>query len=215
MPTITSPRRPALLATFACAGALIAAPTAHASGVTYRVVKASSTSHDTYADSSEHGDSTTHWKLRHKGHGVPNGGSLQRTPVGSIGLVRFNVGGVYTTDLYDGSLHKSCSVTAPTGSSEYPLVAPETGMVAFAAKAKAKRILVSFQVPMASIGNPYTECGFSDDPAPELEAFTAKYSARMLMHKRRFTLKSHGSRPGYTWKISVTLERVVHRKHRS
>lgn len=215
MPPITSPRRPALLVAIACAGALVAAPAAHAKGFAYRVVKASSSSHDTYADANEHGDSTTHWKLRPKGHGVPNGGTLQRTPAGSIGLVRFNVRGVYRTDLYDGSRREHCSLTAPTGSTEYPLVGPDTGMVALAAKRNAKRILVSFQVPIASIANPYTDCGFSDDPEPQLEAFTAKYPARMLTHKRRFALRSHGSRPGYTWQISVTLQRVVHRRHRS
>lgn len=211
MPQITPPGRRAVLSALAFALALSAAAPAHAAGTTYRVVKAGSTSHDTYADATEHGEATTHWKLRPKGHGVPNGGSLQRMPIGSIGLVRFNVRGVYRTDIVEGDEH--CSLTAPTGSKEYGLVAPETGMVAFSGK--GKRLTVSFQVPTASIANPYTDCGFSDDPAPELEAFTARYSAHMLTHKRRFTLRSHGSRPGYTWSISVTLERVGHGRHRS
>lgn len=106
----------------------------HAAGTTYRVVKASSTSHDTYADATEQGDATTHWKLRPKRDGVPNGGSLQRMPIGTIGLVRFNLRGVYRTDITGGDQH--CSLTAATGSTEYGLVAPETGMVAFAGKGK-------------------------------------------------------------------------------
>ena len=212
---------PKLRLALTCAAVLAAALPSAASaktvtGYRFKVVKATHTSSASETNGSFYhytGTTSESWKLRGKSKDVANAGDVF---FGVGGIVQLNVNGVYRDDVhttFGDSNDSTCSLTAPTGSSDYPAVAPESVSVNFIQKSRNGSVQVGWNFPMASLQNAYfgTECSHPDAEFPDDKYFLDRISAKTL-RKKKFTLVNSGTPGGkygnYTWRTTVTLQRV-------
>jgi opacity protein-like surface antigen len=163
------------------------------------------------------GTTSESWKLRHRSADVANAGDFA---FGSGGLIQLNVRGTYRDEVHTqfgqpggDPNENNCTLTAPTGSSEFPAVAPDGASVTLTQKTRRSRVKVGWVFPMAALENPYfgTGCSHPDTVFPDDSFFIGSVPAATL-RKKRFTLvNAHtpgGKYGNYTWRTAVTLKRV-------
>lgn len=107
----------------------------------------------------------------------------------------------------------SCSLTAPTGSMEYPAVAPMPVMLSIARDPQGRPV-VAFTGMHATLGNPYfgTECSTSNSAEPDGDITQLKRIKASIFKRRLITLRFAGqtSEEGiaYRWSTVFKLKRI-------
>jgi hypothetical protein len=182
---------------------------AQARSSTYKIVSATHSSSSSKTDEHYSGSSTTTWKLPKPAKLTVN--FLFGKPVAQAWLhVRGTFTGRASTD-WPGN----CSLTAPTGSSEYPAVAP--GLVPLTIGPDPKgtgKTFATFMGQQATLGNPYfgTECSTSLTGEPDADRTSLKPVSPKLFKRTKITLKYQGSTNedgiAYTWSTVFKLKRV-------
>jgi hypothetical protein len=214
---------PLLAASAALAALVPAAASAKATAfqASYKVVKATHTSSVSETNGSfndYNGTSTASWHLGKARDGYPNSGYFGTSgQAPGSGLVSLSIKGVYADEVHTtfgqpggDPNENNCSLTAPTGSSDYPAVAPSSAMITMIQKRRNGPVTVGFVFPMASLENPYfgTGCSHPDTVFPDDKYFIRTYPLKTFQHKR-FTLVDSGAPGGkygnYKWKTSITL----------
>jgi hypothetical protein len=182
---------------------------------TYKIVKATHTSSVSERSSHFTGTSTETWTLgpKDKAGAFMNAGYFSSAPgAPGTGLFTLAEKGVYK-DSVQTDWPASCSLTAPSGSFDYPAVAPEGMMIAMVQKRFGGPVQVAFAQQIADLQNPYfgTECSHPDTTDPPESAFFTMVSPN-LFKKRTFTVVNAGHPGGTagntTWKTSLTFKRV-------
>jgi hypothetical protein len=183
--------------------------TAQARSSTFKVVSATHSSSSAKTDEHYSGASTAGWKLPKPARLTVN--HLMGKPVAQVWLhVRGTFTGRATTD-WPGN----CSLTAPTGSKEFPAVAPDLVPLSIGPDPNGTgRTFATFLGQQATLGNPYfgTECSTSLTGEPDANITAIKpVSPRLFKHKKvtlRFKGSAHEGGIAYTWSTVFKLKRV-------
>jgi hypothetical protein len=213
---------------FAClASALLAiAPAGAGSSTTakqyrYRVIAATHSSSSKKTDLPFYtGSSTTTWHLAPATKRAPNVISLVLSagPYGiTQGLGTLNISGVYTLDATDRD-RGHCQFGAPTGSKDYPAVAPAPFVLAVGQDPKApSRAFVAIPyATYATLGPPYGGCATSltGEPDPDTTSLTSipKSVFGRSTVTIRFAGQSSSNGIDYTWSTTIKLKLI--KRHR-
>lgn len=128
------------------------------------------------------------------------------------GLGYVNVNGTFAAQA--SSDIDSCSLTAPTGSDEYPAVAPAPLMLGLDKDPDNGKPVFVFTGRHATLGNPYfgTGCNTSVSAEPDGDVTSLKYVKPALFRKKSFSLKLAGSSMeggiAYRWTTVFKFKRV-------
>ena len=208
--------RSPLLALLAVAGLAAVPAAASAKTTTFKVVKATHTSSAAKTSTAPvyTGESSSTWSLARATAQAPNRLSLQSGGGQTSGLGRVNVQGVFSGSA-SGAWGEPCSLSAPTGSTEFAAVAPEAFELQVQPDpAKPSRLSVVFNGRHASLGNPYfgSECSTSVDAEPDLRRTQTLSVAKSAFKRKTVTLKWTGSTSedglAYRWSTTIVLKRV-------
>ena len=109
----------------------------------------------------------------------------------------------------------TCSLTAPTGSSEYPAVAQSALTLTIGPDPDGSgKTYASFMGTQASLGNPYfgSECSTNVSGEPDSELTAMKAVSPALFKRKTVTLRFAGSTSddgiAYKWSTVIKLKRV-------
>ena len=194
------------------------APTTAASAATYRVVGATHTSSARKDDPPFYaGSSTASWKLAPPTADASNLVTVTIDGPVPMGLGSVNVRGVFKAEAKTPD-HPQCSLTAPTGTKEYPAAAPGPFLLAIGPDPKSSsRVIVAYGVGvtlLASLSNGYfgTECSTSVSGQPSSDRLTVKSVPKSLFRQKVVVLRYAGatSKEGivYRWSTTFTLKRI-------
>ena len=190
----------------AVAGSLAAA--SPASAVTYKVtsVKHSSSSSKTDANHYQ-GTSSATWSLAKRTKEAPNRLTVARGGGLIFGSGMVNVRGTFTASASSDT--DSCSLSAPTGSQEYPAVAPQPLILAVSKDPQGKPTF-AFTGVHATLGNPYfgSGCSTSLTGEPDPDDTNLKRVSSSLFRKKHFTIRFGGAstEAGITYKYSTVFK---------
>jgi hypothetical protein len=192
------------------AATALPAAAAEARTTTFKVVTATHTSSAAKTDGTRYsGSSTADWKLAKPA-------KLQISTVAGhpVGQVWLKVRGTFTaqaTTDWPGS----CSVTAPTGSTQYSAVAPGLVPLSIGPDPNGTHgTLAAFQGVQATLANPYfgTECATDVSGEPSLDTTALRAISPRLLRRRTITLHYTGSTDAegiaYRWATKFTLRRM-------
>jgi hypothetical protein len=164
------------------------------------------------------GRSTSTWRLARATRRAPNVIGVTLLPSLITGLGTINVTGVFTAEATTNRPGQ-CTLRAPTGSRDYPAVAPGPFMLAVGPDPRSRtRAVVAIGLGAASpasLSNPYfaSECSTSITGEPDADTMHVFRVARSVFRKATITLRSSGStnRSGiaYTWSTTITLKKIV------
>jgi len=192
----------------------------------YRVILVSHSSRSEKNDPPYYvGHSTSTWKLARGTRHAPNIVSGYTSPGFTSGLGQINVRGVFTADAttnFGSGGH--CTLSAPTGSADYPAAAPGDFMFALSNDPNRRgRVLAAWGLGgsiYASLSNPYfgTECSTSVSGEPDVDETHLVSIARSALGARLLTIRSKGStaKDGitYSWSTTFVLRKIVKKKRR-
>jgi hypothetical protein len=179
-----------LILTAALAGPLaLASP---AAATTFKVTSVEHSSSAAKTDLPYRGTSSARWSLAKPTKEANNRLSVARGGGLLFGSGMVNVKGVFQAQA--SSDIDSCSLSAPTGTEEYPAVAPMPLMLALT-KDPQGRPTFAFTGVHATLGNPYfgTGCSTSLTGEPDADITNLKRVKASLFRKKRFTLRFAGS----------------------
>ena len=215
-----------LVAVFALALALVPAAGGSQTAKTYRFRVVSVTHHSSSqkTESAPYytGSSTASWHMAPATRKAPNRISVTTGGFYSGGGT-LNVRGTFTAiaDSQFGGHPNHCQLSAPTGSAQYPAVAPHKFPVTIAQDPSApRRALVAIGPGgdvYATLGNPYfgTECSTDISGEPDSDVTDLKSVPKSLFTHRLVTLKFAGSTNkdgiAYSWSTVIKLKRIVPR----
>lgn len=188
----------------------------------YRVILAthSSSSHKSDPPFYE-GNSTSAWHLAPATKKAPNviGVQLVTKPFSfTQGLGTINIAGVYTYDANDRD-RGHCQLSAPTGSKDYPAVAPGPFVLAITQDPKVpSRAIVAMGLGFdvqATLGPPYLNCGTSLTGEPDPDTTSLISVPKSVLGKPIVTFKFAGhtsaNKIDYTWSTTIKLKLI--KKH--
>jgi hypothetical protein len=162
------------------------------------------------------GRSTSTWRLARATRRAPNVIGVTLLPSLITGLGTINVTGVFTAEATSNRPNGHCTLSAPTGSREYPAVAPGPFLLAVGPDpASRSRALVVGIASRASLSNPYfgSECSTSITGEPDADVMGVFRVSRSVFRRATITLRSRGStnRSGiaYTWSTTIRLQKIV------
>ena len=193
------------LAAAAVGGALILPQAALAKTTTFKVVSAT---HASNAAKTE----LPYWSLARPTKAAPNRFQVSIGPGIVYGLGYVNVNGVFAAQA--SSDIDSCSLTAPTGSDEYGMVAPAPLMLGLNKDPDTGKPAFVFTGQHATLGNPYfgTGCNTSVSAEPDGDVTSLKYVKPSLFRKKAFSIKLTGSTMeggiAYRWTTVFKFKRV-------
>ena len=194
-----------ILAAAAAGGALLIPQTANAA--IYKVVQASHTSNAAKTDLPYQGTSSARWSLAPRTKDANNRFSVSRGGGLLFGAGSVNVKGVF--DAQASSDTDSCGLSAPTGSEEYPAVAPMPLILALT-KDPQGRPTFAFTGIRATLGNPYfgSGCSTSLTGEPDSDVTNLKRVKGSLFRKKAFTIRLAGSTAegGIAYRYSTVLK---------
>jgi hypothetical protein len=210
--------RTGLVLAAAMAALLVVAPQAAAFQAVYRVVALTHSSSSRKSDPPFYtGSSTSTWSLAPPTKKAPN--VITVYSVGSLvtGLGMVNIRGVFKAEASTNRPGR-CTLTAPTGSKKYGLVAPAAFQFGVAPDPKsANRVLavhgLGFNIH-ATLGNPYfgSECSTSLTGEPDADDMMGKSVPKSTFRQKRVVLRYVGSRSAnkivYRWSTTFTLKRI-------
>jgi hypothetical protein len=196
----------------AVGGALALPQAATAASSTYKVVAATHSSSAAKTELPYQGTSSARWSIAPKTKAAQN--RFQVSIGGGVvwGMGSVNVKGVF--DAQASSDMDSCRLSAPTGTQEYPAVAPQPMMLALNKDPDNGKPAFVFTGVHATLGNPYfgTGCSTSISDEPDHEVTSLKYVKPSLFRKKAFTLKFQGSTMdggiAYRWSTTLKFKRV-------
>jgi hypothetical protein len=164
------------------------------------------------------GHSTSRWSLAKPTRKAPNVIGVSFLPSLITGLGTVNVKGVFTAEA-TSNRPAHCALTAPTGSRDYPAVAPGPFVLGVGPDpASNSRALVAIGLGMAipaSLSNPYfgSECSTSITGEPDTDDMNLFRVPKSVFRKATVTLRSSGSTNkngiAYTWSTRITLKRIA------
>jgi hypothetical protein len=201
-----------ILAAAALGGALVLPQAASAKSATYKVVAATHSSNAAKTELPYQGTSSAKWSLARPTKAADN---RFRVSVGNgvvWGMGMVNVSGVF--DAQASSDMDSCSLSAPTGSAEYPAVAPQPLMLGLNKDPDNGKPAFVFTGVHTTLGNPYfgTGCNTSVTGEPRPETTSLKHVKLALFRKKSFTLRFAGSTMeggiAYRWTTVLKFKRV-------
>jgi hypothetical protein len=200
--------RLSLLSAVAVAGSL--ALTSPASAATFKVVSVKHSSSSSKTDLPYYqGSSTATWSLARRTKAAPNRLNVARGGGIVYGAGMINVRGTFAASASSDT--DSCSLVAPTGSDEYPAVAPQPLMLAVS-KDPQGRTAFAFTGVHATLGNPYfgSGCSTSLTGEPDGDTTNLTYVKPSLFRKRRFTVRLAGasSEGGIAYRYSTVFKFV-------
>jgi hypothetical protein len=199
------PHRNLFVAALAAGGALLIPQTA--SAVTYKVTSVQHSSSSAKTDLPYQGTSSARWSLAKRTKDADNRFSVSRGGGLLFGSGMVNVKGVFEAQA--SSDIDSCSLSAPTGSAEYPAVAPMPLILALT-KDPQGRPTFAFTGARATLGNPYfgTGCSTSLTGEPDSDTTNLKRVKASLFRKKRFTIRLAGSsfEGGIAYKYSTVFK---------
>jgi hypothetical protein len=163
------------------------------------------------------GSSSASWHLVPATKAAPNIISVQSSPILILGGGRINVRGVFQAEA-TSNRPAHCTLTAPTGSTKYPAVAPGAFNVTIAPDQKAPARAVVVLGPgrnfSATLGNPYfgSECGTSITGEPDANVMDLKSIPRSAFRQKllviRFVGATNSNGISYRWSTVFTLKRI-------
>lgn len=198
-----------ILAAAAVGGALLIPQTAGAA--TFKVTSVQHSSSSAKTDAPYQGSSSAHWSLAKRTKQANNRFSVAQGRGLLYGSGMVNVRGVFQAQA--SSDIDSCSLTAPTGSTEYPAVAPLPLILALTKDPQGRPTFV-FTGARATLGNPYfgTGCSTSLTGEPDGDITNLKRVKASLFRKKRFTIRIAGSSSeggiAYTYSTVFKFARV-------
>jgi hypothetical protein len=164
------------------------------------------------------GRSTSTWRLARATRRAPNVIGVTLLPSLITGLGMVNVAGVYTAEATTNRPGQ-CTLRAPTGSRDYPAVAPGPFMLAVGPDPRSRtRAIVAVGLGAAipaSLSNPYfgSECSTSITGEPDVDTMHVFPVSKTVFRKATITLRSAGStnRNGiaYTWSTTIRLKKIA------
>ena len=206
--------RPSMTAFLVLAGLAAVPATAPAKTTVYKVTKAThaSSAAKTTTAPQYTGESSSTWSLAKATSKVPN-----RIALESGGGQLSGIGGVNVRGVFNGSAKgpwgEPCALSAPTGSQDFPAVAPEAFELQVQPDpAKRSHVLVVFNGKHASLGNPYfgSECTTSSNDEPDMKRTQTISVPKSRFKSKTVTLKWAGSTSGeldYRWSTTIVLKR--------
>jgi len=195
-----------LIAAAALGATLLAAPAA--SATTYKVVSVKHSSSSQKTDLPFYqGSSSASWSLAKATKDANNKLEVARGGGFVTGGGIVNVRGVF--DAQATSQTDSCTLHAPTGSTEYSAIAPQPLILAVA-KDPQGRVNFAFTGVHATLGNPYfgSGCSTSLTGEPDGDTTNLKPIKASLFRKKRFTIRIAGSSTdgGIAYKYSTVFK---------
>jgi hypothetical protein len=192
---------------------------AGAAEVKYRVVAATHMSSSRKTDLPLYtGSATSTWRLAAPTRKASNIVSIAVGGPVVLGSGRVNVRGTFTARA-TSNVPGRCSLSATTGSTKYPAVAPGPFQITVTADpASAQRVLVTLGpggYVQATLGNPYfgSECGTRISGEPSPNQTTVKRLPKSAIGRNPLVLSYVGtsSRDGiaYRWNTAITLRRIA------
>jgi hypothetical protein len=187
----------------------------------YRVIAATHSSSSKKSDLPFYtGSSTATWQLAPATQRAPNviGVTLAGNPYPiTQGLGTVNVSGVYTLDATDRK-YGHCQLSAPTGSTEYPAVAPAAFALAIGQDPKvANRAIVGIPYAVyATLGAPYGQCATSLTGQPDPDTTSLTSIPKSVFGRATVTIEfagqtsSHGI--DYTWSTTIKLKLIKRKR---
>jgi hypothetical protein len=186
----------------------------------YRVILATHTSSSHKSDPPFYeGTSTSAWHLAPATKRAPNVIGLtfgtRPFPI-TQGLGTVNIAGVYTYDATDRD-RGHCQFSAPTGTQEYPAVAPGPFVLVIGQDPKAPaRAVVGLGFPVhATLGPPYLSCATSLTGEPDADTTALKSIPKSLLGKPAITIRFAGHTNSdeidYTWSTTIKLKLIKKR----
>ena len=182
---------PPLILASALAGSLAAASPAAA--VTYKVTSVVHSSSSAKTDLPHYqGTSSASWSLAKRTKQEPNRLNVVRGGGLLFGTGLVNVRGTFNASASSDT--DSCSLTAPTGTTEYPAIAPQPLILAVSKDPQGKTVF-AFTGVLATLGNPYfgSGCSTSLTGEPDSDTTNLKRISPSLFRKRRFTIRIAGA----------------------
>lgn len=188
----------------------------------YRVIAATHTSSVQKSDLPFFtGSSTSTWHLAPATARAPNVVALtlrgRPYPI-TQGLGTVNITGIYTFDATDRK-YGHCQISAPTGSKDYPAVAPGPFVLAIAQDPDApSRAIVAMGLGFdvqATLGPPYGSCATSLTGEPDADTTSLKSIPKSSLGRPLVTVKfaGHTNSNGidYTWSTTIKLKLIKRR----
>jgi len=169
------------------------------------------------------GSSTSGWHLAAATRKAPNRISVMTGGFYYGGIGTVNARGTFTAkaDTNFGGRANSCGLSAPTGSTDYPAVAPGRFPITIGQDPSAShRALVGIGPGgdvYATLGNEYfgTECSTDISGEPDSDVTRLKSVPKSLFTHRLVTIKFAGSTNkdgiAYSWSTVIKLKRIVPR----
>jgi hypothetical protein len=164
------------------------------------------------------GRSTSTWRLARATRRAPNVIGVTLLPSLITGLGTINVAGVFTAEATTNRPGQ-CTLRAPSGSRDYPAVAPGPFMLAVGPDPRSRtRAIVAIGLGAAipaSLSNPYfaSECSTSTTGEPDVETMHLFRVSKTVFRRTTITLRSAGStnRNGiaYSWSTTITLKKIA------
>src|SRR5215208_481615 len=197
---------PNLILLSALAGSLAAA--SPASAVTFKVTSVQHSSSSSKTDLPHYqGSSSATWSLAKRTKDAPNRLSIARGGGLIFGSGTINVRGTFTASATSDT--DSCSLSAPTGSEEYPAVAP-LPLILAVTKDPQGRTVFAFTGVHATLGNPYFGSGCSTSLTGEPDGDTTNLTRvkPSIFRKKRFTIRIAGAstEAGITYRYSTVFK---------
>lgn len=165
------------------------------------------------------GSSSAAWHLARATSKAPNRINVIVGPGYSGGIGTINVTGTYTATATSNRPNGQCSLTAPTGSKQYPAVAPGrfplTVSPAFAGKGRFSVGIGPGGDVYATLGNPYfpSECSTSVSGEPDPDVSSLISVPKTIFTRPKVTLRFVGSSNAqgiqYRWSTIIVLKRIV------
>lgn len=168
------------------------------------------------------GSSTATWHLARATSKAPNRLTVIVGPGYSGGMGYINATGTYTAEASTNRTNGHCQLTAPTGSTQYPAVAPGrfplTVSPAFVGKGRFGVGIGPGKDVYATLGNIYfpSECSTSIGGEPDAEVSSLINVSKTIFTRPNVTLRFAGSTNAegieYHWSTVIKLKRIV-KKH--
>jgi hypothetical protein len=168
------------------------------------------------------GSSTATWHLARATSKAPNRITVNIGPGFSGGLGYINATGTFTAQATTNRTNGQCQLTAPTGSKQYPAVAPGrfplTVSPAFVGKGRFGVAIGPGGDVYATLGNPYfpSECSTSLSGEPDADVSSLISVPQAIFTHLNVTLRFAGSSSAqgidYRWSTTIKLKRIVKKR---
>ncbi len=168
------------------------------------------------------GSSTATWHLARATSKAPNRITVNIGPGFSGGLGYINATGTFTAQATTNRTNGQCQLTAPTGSKQYPAVAPGrfplTVSPAFAGRNRFSVGIGPGGNTYATLGNPYfpSECSTSSSGEPDADVSQLIKVPQAIFTHLNVTLRFVGSSSAqgidYRWSTTIKLKRIVKKR---